>query len=500
MSQTGAINTEPDTTGSGSKRIAKNAIVLVSLRVFAPVLSVALLLVLSRMLGSEGLGRYSLAYGFLYLFNTIAPMGLYPVITRDGARKPSQLMTMVNTAFSLGTLSSVLLTIAMMMLAVSLGYDVHTRNAIVLLSIAILPFTLANFLEGACVAIERMDHIAYSTLAEYIFKVGLGIGLLLAGYGLEGVLVAAIAGRTLACIIMTLLLRNHNIYVRWAWDAEMRQHLARLAPAFVMIAIFATLYWRIDIFMLSKLATISDVGQYGAGYRLLEFAMIIPQSICLALYPQMALLFGSDQDAFKKLGVIAARYLLALCLPLVLTISLGADFILNLMYGNEFIEASATLKILIWTLMPYLIVRFQSYVLLAGDKQNVDLYFNIFMAAINVGLNLILIPRHGHLGAAIATLVSIIIYSVFQRMYFSKYLSGLHFQITSVWIMLLSSLVLLATFWLTAQLHILVGLIAAPLSYAVCLTLAGFFSRSELAMLNLLGLVDRLGLSARLRA
>ena len=67
-------------------RVAKNTLVLVALRVLMPAFAVGLVLTLSRYLGVEGLGRYTLAFSFLYLFNAVAPLGLGAIITRDGAR------------------------------------------------------------------------------------------------------------------------------------------------------------------------------------------------------------------------------------------------------------------------------------------------------------------------------------------------------------------------------------------------------------------------------
>ena len=76
---------------TSNMRVARNTLVLVALRVLMPALAVGLVLMLSRYLGVEGLGRYTLAFSFLFLFNAIAPLGPGAIITRDGARDKAAL-------------------------------------------------------------------------------------------------------------------------------------------------------------------------------------------------------------------------------------------------------------------------------------------------------------------------------------------------------------------------------------------------------------------------
>ena len=124
------------TPGSGAQstaetnaRVAKNTIVLVTLRVLMPALAVSLVLLLSRVLGVEGMGRYTLAFSFLYMFNAIAPLGLSAIITRDGARDREGLEHLLANATSLAILSSLLMTICMAGLTFLFNYDGETRTA-----------------------------------------------------------------------------------------------------------------------------------------------------------------------------------------------------------------------------------------------------------------------------------------------------------------------------------------------------------------------------------
>ncbi len=487
--ETGAENTHH----TAGKRVAKNTAILILLRVGVPLLSVLLMLVLARKLGTEGIGRYVLAYSLLELFNTIGPLGLYAVITREGSRNRPELEKMLANAMTMGSLVSVVLILVMVVTSKILGYDEQTQHVLLILSLAILPCTMGHFLEGASVAIEKMNFIAYSTLLEYAIKVGFGVALLFSGYGLEAVMIVAVVGRFAAAALNALYLRSENIRVRFGFDREMIWKLLKLCPAFLFIGIFATLYWRIDILMLSRMRPMEDVGLYGAAYRLFNFALLVPASLALALYPQMTRLFRHDPERLVKLGRIALRYLFALTLPIAVALTFIGKDALTLLFGVDFQPASITVAVLAWALVPYGVARYNGYLLFAADRQNVDLVINIIMSLLNIVMNLMLIPRYGYLGAAIATLVSISIYSVVQGVYIRNQLPSVIPKLSIPVSVIIGSAVLAIILWLGLKISVILTVCVAPFAYLSTLVLAGFFSKSEIVILKLDTLANRFG-------
>lgn len=480
-------------------RIAKNTAALLILRVITPLLSVAVVLAVARRLGTEGLGRYTLAFTFLYFFNTVAPLGIYALITRDGARDRAHLERLLANAMTLGTVSSLFLAVTMAALGLVLHYDDPTRSALGLLSLAIFPCTLGSYFEAAFAALERMEYIAISAVSENLLKVGAGVGVLLLGYGLDAVIVVAVAGRLLACLVSVFLLSREGVPVRWAIDGAVLRALSREAPTFLLISIFATLYWRIDVFMLSQLRGVEDVGQYGAAWRLLELGIVVPQSFCHALYPQMAQAVRRGPHDLAWLGKAAARYLFVVSLPAAVCATVVAGPILALLYGEPFRTAGHTLSVLIWTVVPYGWVRYHAYVLVAADRQRIDLALNVLMSIVNVLVNLLLIPAYGHLGAALATFVSVCVYGLVQYGYLLRHLPGHAAPIRLQPAPLLAAAIMGTCVWLLREENVLLGLGLAPMVYGGTLLAVGFFSPSELRLLHIDRVIGNLGLVWRLR-
>jgi len=478
---------------SAGHRAAKNTLMLIVLRLVVPLLSLALVFTLSRKLGADGLGRYTLVFGFLTLLGGLGPLGLQTVITRDGAGNPTRVTAVLRNAMTLCTGPALLLMLAMMAAGPLLDYDRQTRAGLLILSIALLPYTVGMLLDGAIVALERMQLMVAATLAEYGIKVGVAMVLLLLGYGLNAVLMSAVVGRILGCLVAAKLLQDAGIRVGWSLDRAMLARLSRLAPTFALTAVFATLYWRIDILMLSKLAPVADLGYYGAAYRLFELGSVVPQSLCLSIYPQVAVSMMSDHAQVGALGRNVMRYLLATSLAAAALVTVLAGPILTLLYGSKFDAAAPTLSLLIWTLLPYSVVRYHAYVLVAANRQNVDLLLNIVMSAVNIALNFVLIPRYSHFGAACATFLSLCMLALLQYGYLRRGFPGCAARLSIQPVVLTATALMGLCAWLLRDARIWAPLTVAPMLYFVVLMAGGFFTTAELRFLHIDRLLGRTG-------
>jgi O-antigen/teichoic acid export membrane protein len=456
-----------------------------TLRVVMPVLSLALVLVISHSLGTEGLGLYTLVYAYLEFFTTLTPLGLNAFLTREGARSLEGLPDLLGNTVILGTASSLVLMPFMSTLGIWLGYNAVTRLALTLMSLAILPSTLLTFFEAIFVSRERVEYIAIPNLVEYTVKVGLAILLLSLGYGVNAVMLTFVGSRMLAFLLSWVLLQRIHVPLRWAIDYSVLRHLVKVAPTFLFISLFAILYWRIDVLMLSMLRGLTDVGHYGAAYRIMEIAKLLPQSFCMALYPHVAHIAVAEPWKLKQLGGVALRYLWVVTLPVAVGVTLLGGPILDFFYGEGFRPATITLSVLIWTVIPYALVRYYAYVLVAANRQRVDLGLNAIMSAVNVILNLLLIPQYGSLGAALSTSISICLYAVGQYIYMYQYLPEHLAWLPTLSKPVIAGIVMGICIWWSQDLNILLVIAMASVIYFIVLLVTRFFDADELHLLHL---------------
>jgi PST family polysaccharide transporter len=102
-----------------------------------------------------------------------------------------------------------------------------------------------------------------------------------------------------------------------------------------------------------------------------------------------------------------------------LPLSLFSGWIVSILYGAEFKEAAPVLAIHLWASIAVFLGVASSQYLLVEQLQKISFYRTLIGVICNIALNLILIPRLGATGAAIATVLSYFI-ATFSVVFFKS--------------------------------------------------------------------------------
>ena len=186
------------------KSLFKNTLALSIPSALNPFVSLILISVVSRKLGVEGMGQYSLLSSYLNIFTTIASLGLGGLIVREVARNPSGIHALTVNSLLFAVVSSVLAIIIMDLGVTLLRYDNELQLAFIVGSISLVPASCSRFLESTFRAIERSEFIAVGQFLENISKVILCIAAVLAGYGIVAISVMTVVTKFFALALLLL--------------------------------------------------------------------------------------------------------------------------------------------------------------------------------------------------------------------------------------------------------------------------------------------------------
>jgi len=405
--------------GTG-KSVLKNTLFLWVPQFINPLLSFVLVLIISRYMGVEGLGEYSLVMAYTGIFATVASLGLVSLVVREVAKRPREAHVFFFNASMFGTVSSIAALLAMNILVAVMGYQKELVQASLIMSFSLIASTAVMYMNGVFVSFEKSEYVAITYIVENIVRVGVCIPIVLYGCGLL-VLFAALLGTR---IFAFLLMFCFYVVVLGRPVCEFRPKIWRLllkeSPVFLNIAIFSTIHLNVDTIMLSKLADVEAVGIYSAAGRLLMMCTALPLAFSTALLPFLTRAYVAGGDRLRNLAASSCRYLFLGAFPLVIgTVVLGDQFI-TLIYGDRFVDAGPVLKLQIFSLIPTGLVFVLAQVLIATDNQKVDMTINMVCAGLNVVLNGLLIPFFAEMGAAAATLATIIVFNQLQYFYIKK--------------------------------------------------------------------------------
>lgn len=170
-------------------------------------------------------------------------------------------------------------------------------------------------------------------------------------------------------------------------------------------AFVASIYNRVDVVLLRRFLTSEAVAIYGAPYRVLDLTQIVPSSLMATILPSLC-----RKDAPTSGGIshprTAMRFLLMIALCVIVIVTVTAPWITLLLFGAKYQASIPVLQVLIWATVP----MYWNFVLvsqlIANSFDRAILKAATIAMVVNVGLNLLLIPRFGYLACAGVTLVT----------------------------------------------------------------------------------------------
>ena len=465
------------------KRLVKNTGFMLLAQIVSPLCSFALVIYVARVLGVSGLGKFSLALSFFFIFHTISSLGFTHLITREVARDKSKARKyLINVSF-IGFFFSALMMGAMCLTGYLLNYSADTALAIYILSFSLIPATLALVCQAICRAFEKLEYISIPLITGNLFKVFFGLFILFKGYGLVELMTVILGSHFLILFMSQYFVLRCIGKPLYRVDFRFCKWIIKATPVFALIFIFSTIYWSVDVIMLSKMKGTIEVGFYSAAYKLMNVWKIIPMAYVMSLQPLISRFFVSSLQKFKTACEKSVKYLFIVILPIAVGTTILADKFIQLFFRNEFLASTNALRILIWTLVPFSVVLVFAYALIASNNQKIDLQVNIIGMMCNVGLNLLLIPKLGFLGAGIATFISICIFLGLQYAFISKNLFKINFAQTIVK-PIISATLMGILILLFRQVNLLLLILISASAYILFLLMLRTFSQSDIYLLR----------------
>ena len=417
----------PDLEADEVRTVAKNSLVPMGLSLANKAIDFAFAMLYVRILGPEGTGKYAFVVAVYGFFEIVSRYGLGTLLTRDVAADKNQSSRYLTNVLGLRTL---LWAASMPVLALVAGVywftgsiGVEELQALALLGVAMLFANWADGLSSVFNAFEKMEYPAGLSSAAALLKVALGALVLLLGWGFVGLAGVSLAINLVQVIWLYVLLRNTLFHPEWRWDWSLQRWMAGASGPLMINHLLATIFWRIDLWILRPLAGAASVGLYSAALKYLDGLNIIPSTFTFALFPLMSRYARREGEALLRSYLLSIRLLLFVSLPLAMTITALAEPLIYILGGAEFLHvpesvellgrtisyrggSALALQVIIWSVPIGFVNSVTQYVLIAVDQQRYLTKAFVLGVVFNVVGNLLLIPRFGYIGAAVVTILS----------------------------------------------------------------------------------------------
>jgi O-antigen/teichoic acid export membrane protein len=353
------------------------------------------------------------------LIGTIAGLGVSYAVQRyyfddsvSAERRPALVSTgLIQLTASL-VASLFLLTILGFALRDTLVSDFGIAWPLALLALAtILPDQLTQYtLDTARLQFAPVKFCVIA-LIKNVLGLLIGVWLLVeARLGLTGLLIGSLAGAWLALPVGLLLVRN---VLTWQFDRKYLAELLRFGSPFVLTAAAYWMFSSLDRWMLARLANNVEVGLFSIAFKFASVMTLLITAFQQAWAPTGLRMAQEDPgDSRATFSRILTLWLFLLSV-IALALGLFAGEILMLLTPEAYWPAASVFALGGAALA--LSGTTQVTVLgLTLAKRSRRIALGAWLTAgLNIALNLILIPRFGAYGAAIATLISSAFLTVF---------------------------------------------------------------------------------------
>ena len=375
-------------------------------RVGSLVIKMIVSIQVSNYLGRAGNGILNGGTVYIYLFSAIAALGLDQYIVKELHQFPGNRDQILGTSFGMKVFAS-LCCIPLIYLAYHFIYPVKGT-----------PYSyvfIFSFI-GIVQAFTVIDAYFQSEVqSKYIMQVQI-IGNIISAIikliliYLKTPLLYFVYAYTFDFLLLSAgylftYQRKLRSIFNWSFNFQLAKKLLKYSWPLIISGIMVTLYMKIDYVMLQNMKGVKEAGAYATVALLSETWNFIPAVIVTSLFPAILNAKRDDINRYKKRMQHLYDLMVYISVPVAILITFLSPLIYKL-YKHEYAYAAPVLSVHIWSGVFVFLGVANAQNLIAENFSTFSFIRTGFGAVINIVLNLILIPRMGMMGAAVATLAA----------------------------------------------------------------------------------------------
>lgn len=374
---------------------------------------------ISRVLGSNGYGKYSFSNSVTNYFILLAALGIYTYAIREGAKirdDQKAINHFCSQVFSINVCSAAISMLLLFFMVFFLpkfsGYKVYILIQSTAIVMAVIGTDWVNgiFEDYFYITVRYIAVQCICLLAMFVF-------------------VRQPEDIIPYCIISVLATNGGNLInifyvgkyvkIRFTFNMDLKRHLLPLLILFVN-SIAITIYVNSDITMLGFFESDAQVGVYSFASKIYNLLKQLINAVVVVSVPRIAYILKNKSEEYKTFINKIFSALNIILLPIIVGMFCMSDSMILLAGGEQYISGEAALKILsVATLFAIYASLFTNCVLIVNGQEKYCLEATVVSAIVNVAMNLVLMPRLGMIGAAITTVLAEFVNCMMQ-IYFSR--------------------------------------------------------------------------------
>ena len=393
------------------------------IRILNAGLILAIVWILARVLGPADFGVYTFVASLVLLAGIPTQLGLPSLLVREVSRATHEedwprLRGLIRFSNIVVLVMSVIGIAVILIITTDRRWSPVTDRGVVIAALPLLPLTALGNVRGAVLA--GMGRVVWGQIPELVVRPGLLVialgSCILLGYPLGPQTAMVFNSAAALCTVVIGVVVIHSLAPSNLSLAQPQFETRAWTRTLLPLSLISGLQMirsQIDILLLGFLVSDADVGIFKIGATIalqVTFALGLVNAV---LAPKIVPLRAKrDYAGLRALMRQGTKISLVTALPLALILVLFGREILRVAFGPQYVAAYGIMVVLTLAQCVYAAAGAVGILLtMSGNERELMIGIVVAIAA-NVGLNLLLIPRYGIMGAAVGSAVSMIVWRV----------------------------------------------------------------------------------------
>lgn len=416
-----------------ARSFLKNSLMLSAMVLMISGLGFIYRIYIARYLHETGYGSYLFITTFITYFSVISLFGFRNVIVRQVAAERPRAGIYARVGLELRLATSLVALLLAFVLTLVLKRTDGIEKLVFAYALSIPAVALCEILDAVFLGLEKSEYSVISATISNLLKVGIGIKLIVNGYGLLAVFIVFTVTSFVNTVLNWLFLR-FKLQVKSSGSqpelSRLRSYVFREALPFWYLTLVSKIYYKNDILVLGWLRGDREVGIYGGAYLAIDLLLLIGGAIGNAIYPILSRAYVQEPKRVGRYYELLSKYVLLLFGPICILVSTIGTGLVPIVLGESFREGIGALRVLIWMVLLEALTVVGGTVLAATGQQRKQAFIAAINASIGLVLTLVLVKMFGYMGAAWATTLGAIVSLVLTSWLVNKLVSGVNLPAT----------------------------------------------------------------------
>ena len=464
------------TAGLGSRAL-RNTVLVLAAKVVARLIALVTVIATLKFLMPAPYGTFITLINYTAIVSVVLDLGFNVLYVREGARHPADIQRYLRNVMSLRLVMAVG---SLVILAIALA--IAGLSSLLIPGFVLMVLTsYSTLLRNTLYAVQRLGYEAIAVVLESIVLLAFVLVGIKAHAGVTYFVWAYAAQYGFSCVYFAIVLWWKKIaVVGWKFEPELLRQWFLQGLPFALTFVLTILYFKVDQPILYAIRGPQEAGWYAAAYKPFEALLFIPMTLLSVVFPVLSVYF---RERPHELADAVSRFFKALLFvgwPIAVGLFMLAHPLTKIFLYSQ---SEPALRILALALAIGFVNNAFIGALSASDHQLSFTWAAGWSLVANVGLNLILIPLVGYLGASWATVLTEITLGVAGWILTARHIGRIPvLQLT--WRPLLAGLVMGAVLFPLRNLdgaEILIPIVIGALVYAGAALLLRAVTADEIA-------------------